>query len=123
MIYWGDEAGRGLSIAWCYLGVWAVAIAYAFLRDGVYKANRELIAITGALLVLAAVLNQLVTELPTRGIGGHTRTLIIDLTLIVFGVSAIAIAKALPQKRVEKKRVARKTDTELPDEQVPAPAE
>ncbi|MEM1106459.1 MAG: PepSY-associated TM helix domain-containing protein [Pseudomonadota bacterium] len=108
LIFWGDEAGRGIAIAWAYFGVWAAAIAYAFLRPGAYMANRELIAMTGALLMVAAVLNQLMTELPNGGIGSHTATLVIDLTLIVFGVIALVIAKALPAERpVKTKRKAR----------------
>ena len=99
VLYWGGEAGRGLSIAWAYLGVWGLAILYAFVRDGVYKANRELVALTGGLLVIAAICNQLLTELPMGGVGGHTATLLVDLTLIVFGGALLVVAKALPSQR------------------------
>lgn len=123
VIYWGDEAGRGLSIAWAYLGAWGLAIAYAFFRNGIYKANRELIAITGVLLILAALLNQVMTELPAGGMGHHTRTLITDLTLITFGVSAVVVAKALPQKRKDKVRIQDKRQVQPSKRSVSVPAE
>ena len=117
LVFWGDEAGRLMSIAWTYFGVWGLAIAYAFLRKGVYKANRELIGLTGALLILAAVLNQLMTEVPAGGIGGHTPTLIIDITLVVFGVISILIARALPEARPAKVKLQRRAKAEKPSAQ------
>ena len=114
LLYWGDEAGRMASIAWTYFGVWGLAIAYAFLRKGVYKANRELIAITGMLLILAAVLNQFMTEVAAGGIGNHTPTLIIDITLLAFGIASILIARALPKARPVKAKVRRGAKVEAP---------
>ena len=110
LVYWGDETGRGISIAWAYFGVWFLALVYAFVRKGPYQANRELIAISGGLLIIAAILNQVLTELPAGGIGTHTATLIIDITLIAFGFIAFAVANKLPAKRPEKMKRKRVRD-------------
>ena len=117
LIYWGAESGRGLSIAWAYFGVWIASVAYAFLRSGPYQANRELIGITGGLLILAAILNQGLTELPLGRIGQHIPTLMIDLI-------ALAVAKKLPATRPEKAKVKKaKAKAEDVPTSVTVPAE
>lgn len=110
VLYWGDEADRGLSIAWAYFGVWFMALAYAFIRARPYQANRELIAVAGGLLVIAAILNQVMTELPAGGLASHTPTLVVDMTLIAFGFIAFAVAKKLPSARPERTKRKRVND-------------
>lgn len=113
VLYWGDEAQRGVSIASTYLGVWGVAIIYSFVRDNTYKANRELIGIAGVFLIVAALFNQALTELSDGSAEIHFRILMVDLTLVTLGAMAVWAAKALPTGRPEKARAIGSRSTSM----------
>lgn len=102
-VFNGPEDTRGNWIAGTYFCAWAFAIFYAFVRPGLYTANRELIGSSGLVLIAAALLNQVMTELPSRtGLFGHTDIALMDITIFSFGVMALTLAWKLPARRRQK---------------------
>ncbi|MEM9310043.1 MAG: PepSY-associated TM helix domain-containing protein [Pseudomonadota bacterium] len=119
----GGEALRATAIGWIYLGAWALSIGYAFWRDEPYRATRELIGASGAVLVTAAILDQLVVEVPRAGFGAHSLTLWTDVTLLICGVGLLAIALKLPSKRIDKAARQNAMKGGTLEEQLVVPAE
>lgn len=119
----GGEELRAAAIGWVYLGVWALSIGYAFWRKEPYRATRELIAASGAVLALAAILDQLLIEVPRAGFAAHSPTLWIDLTLLVFAAAMLAVALKLPTKRVDRAARRKAREDSAFEEHIAVPAE
>ncbi|MEM0930517.1 MAG: PepSY-associated TM helix domain-containing protein [Pseudomonadota bacterium] len=108
-LYAGTEAMRTIWTGWTYFGVWFAAMGYAWLRADDYRATKELIALTGVLLFVAALLNAALTgHPPWHGFSsaGHAPTAWVDVALIVSALFAAALAYWLPSFRSKKKRRA-----------------
>lgn len=123
-LYWGTEAARYSSMVWFLFAVWIAATVFAFFRGNDYKANRELLAATGFGFVALAPLNWVVTgDVMWSAFGtGASGSAWFDLTFIVLGAVAVAVAAKLPAERpADGRRKKRETAAEeLPAELHPA---
>lgn len=102
LLYNGAEAARLWWTGLSFFVIWFAALGYAFIRRGEYRANADLLSLTGALLITAAVLNiALTSHTPWFGLlgEGHAPTAWTDLTFLVLGGLVIASAQALPKER------------------------
>ncbi len=106
-VYWGAEAARYSSMVVFLFSAWLAVAAFGFFRGNDYKANRELLAITGFGLVALAPLNWIVTgDVMWSAFGtGASGSAWFDLAFILLGASAVVVAAKLPAERpVDKRR-------------------
>ncbi|MEL6277264.1 MAG: PepSY-associated TM helix domain-containing protein [Pseudomonadota bacterium] len=105
-LYAGPESARLFWTGATYFGIWAVPIAYAFLRRNDYGVTREILALTGAILVGAPFVNTTVTgaSLFDAFSGSHRVAGFVDVTLLLLGAITILIASQLPARRAAETR-------------------
>jgi len=104
VLYAGAEASRMAWTGWTYFAIWFAAIGYAFLRGNEYRAATELLAASGAALIVAVMLNGAMTDHPVwAGLGGadHAPTAWTDGCLLALGAIGLGLSAALPKRRPE----------------------
>ena len=124
-VYWGAEAARYTSMVWFLFGAWLLAAIFGFMRGNDYKANRELLAVTGFGLVALAPLNWIVTGdvMWSNFSTGAAGSAWFDLAFILLGSSAVFIAAKLPAERPVDKRRQKKAEAALDSDAELQPAE
>ncbi|MEM1196850.1 MAG: PepSY-associated TM helix domain-containing protein [Pseudomonadota bacterium] len=109
-IYWGVEEARYASMAIFLFAAWALIAVFGYFRGNEYKANREILAVTGFGLVALAPLNWMVTgDVMWGAFGtGAAGSAWFDLAFILLGSCAVVVAAKLPADRpVDKRREKR----------------
>ncbi|MEO1648608.1 MAG: PepSY-associated TM helix domain-containing protein [Pseudomonadota bacterium] len=124
-LYWGTEAARYSSAMSFLFAAWAAIAVFGFVRGNDYKANREILAVTGFGLVALAPLNWIVTgdAMWTAFGTGAAGSAWFDLAFIVLGASAVGVAAKLPADRPTDKRRDKKAHTAIQAEGELQPAE
>lgn len=122
-LYTGAEASRLVTTGWTYFGVWAIGLAYAFIRKNDYATTRELLMASGAIAMLIPVLNGMTTGdwFITALAGGHTAAAWVDVFMLVVGALTILAGYLSPAAR-KAKRVSR-TEVDTPESAATVPAE
>ena len=121
--YAGAESSRLFWTGWTYFIVWAIAIAYAFVRRDEYRATKDMIAFGGLLLALAPLTNGVMTgDFAWNALTGASNALVAwtDLAFLICGLLTIALAAVLPRTRPQTLRQRRRAAQIDAD---PAPAE
>ncbi|MEM6858621.1 MAG: PepSY-associated TM helix domain-containing protein [Pseudomonadota bacterium] len=124
-LYWGTEAARYSSAMSFLFAAWAAIAVFGFVRGNDYKANREILAVTGFGLVALAPLNWIVTgDVMWSSFGtGAASSAWFDLAFIIMGASAVGVAAKLPADRPTDKRRRKKAQTTIQAEGELQPAE
>ncbi|MEM7781101.1 MAG: PepSY-associated TM helix domain-containing protein [Pseudomonadota bacterium] len=124
-VYWGTEAARYSSMVIFLFATWFAAALFGGFRGNDYKANRELLAATGFLMVGLAPLNWIVTgDVMWSAFGtGAAGSAWFDLAFILFGAAIVAVAAKLPATRPADKRRASKVVREDEEAAALQPAE
>ena len=120
--YWGTEAARYVAVAQFFFSIWFVALIFAFARRNAYLATRELVGLTGALLLALPVVNGLLTGDFFWLVLG-TGSAWFDIAFVVLGFATLASARKMPRQRPADKRRDRKksaADSDIPSELQPA---
>lgn len=102
-LYVGTESARLFWTGSTYFIVWALVLVFAFVRKQDYRTTRDIILLTGILMVGLPVLNALMTgDTVFELLGtGHKPAAWVDLTFLVSGLVTIAVAAKLPRARSE----------------------
>ncbi|MEL6172413.1 MAG: PepSY domain-containing protein, partial [Pseudomonadota bacterium] len=105
-LYGGAEAGRLAATGWTYFGVWVAVIIFALARRNDYRTVRDLLALTGIVMIGLPILNGVATgEFFWSAIGsGHTASAWVDFSCLILGVLTVAASRTLPSKRPERQR-------------------
>ncbi|MEP0393329.1 MAG: PepSY-associated TM helix domain-containing protein [Erythrobacter sp.] len=123
-VFWGSEAARYSSVAWFFFSAWILAASFGYWRGNDYKANRELLAVTGFGLAALAPLNWIVTgDMMWNAFDtGADGSAWFDLAFIVLGASVVLTAVKLPSDRPADKRRQAQVEPSVSDFE-PQPAE
>lgn len=106
-IYWGTEAARFNFAAQAFFLLWLATLIFAFVRRNEYRATRELLMLTGGVLLALPVVNGLVTgDYFWSALGtGAAGSAWFDISFLILGALSIATARKLPTERpVDKRR-------------------
>ncbi|MEM1051179.1 MAG: PepSY-associated TM helix domain-containing protein [Pseudomonadota bacterium] len=124
-LWWGTEVARYSGMVWFFFGAWIVAALFGYFRGNDYKANRELMAVSGFGLIGLAPLNWALTGdvMWSNFTTGAAGSAYFDLAFILLGVAAVFVAAKLPAERPEDKRRKRKTKKVASTEPALEPAE
>jgi len=100
-LYWGAEAARLTWTGLIYFLVWGLVIAYAFARSNDYRTVKQMVALTGVLLLGLPGLNAAVTGDGVWQItaNGHRVAAWVDASFLALGAASLILAKALPGRR------------------------
>ncbi|MEL7317101.1 MAG: PepSY-associated TM helix domain-containing protein [Pseudomonadota bacterium] len=113
-VYWGAEAARYSSMVIFLFAVWLAVAVFAFFRGNDYKANRELLAVTGFGLAALAPLNWVVTgDVMWSAFGtGAAGSAWFDLAFLTLGTAMVFVAGKLPAERPADTRRRKKETVE-----------
>ena len=102
-----------------FFSVWGAITLYTMIRENEYRTTKELFALNGAILLMAAPLNWFVTgDTPLNVLEkGHIETTVIDVVFMLLGAWSIYGAIKLPSERQEK---TKKTQIESAEENTPS---
>ncbi|MEL6687017.1 MAG: PepSY-associated TM helix domain-containing protein [Pseudomonadota bacterium] len=116
-LYWGAEASRMIWTGWTYMIVWALGLAYAFVRKNDYTTTRELLGLTGVLMIGAAILNTIMTGDTVLNLltDQHKASAWVDASLMIGGALTAAVALKLPSVRQEEKKKTKVKAITTPD--------
>ncbi|MEL6934323.1 MAG: PepSY-associated TM helix domain-containing protein [Pseudomonadota bacterium] len=113
-LYWGSEPARFNIAVMSFFAIWLATLGFAFVRKNDYRATREMLGLSGVVLLAMPIVNGLTTGDYFWTALGSSASVAgwFDISFIILGGLTLATANKLPRNRpVDKRRRAQGSES------------